>query len=488
MQSFARFRAAAMAGSLLLLFAMSSPLRAQGASPFSAAAPANWTIPSNEAIRALLAERFAQNSVGTVVGVIEPSGRRVVVFGRSGAANGRALDGDTVFQIGSLSKQFVGLVLADMVRRGEVALDDPAQKYLPPGVKMPLRGRPITLLDLATQRSGLPSMPDNFRLEGDPNPTAAYSVDDLWQYLSSYQLTREPGEKYEYSNLAFALLGRLLGLRAGKSYDALLKERVLDPLGMSSTAFAVSPEMATRLAPGHDRYLQPADVWEMKTLYPSGSLRSSANDMLRFVGAYLGEARGPLAESMALQLRTRSPADPIAALGWGAPKLGDRELFHWEGAKSAYRSAVLFDPSTKSGVVVLQNARTDDRPTALAFHLLTGTALPPAPKAPAAKPVVRLAPAILTRYEGSYRAKDDIVRVLSKGDHLRVAYSAGEEGREFLPRTERDFFYRSGNDDLEFEVDGNGRVTGVRIYGDGKEAGEFELAPRIGDAPRPAAN
>jgi hypothetical protein len=204
--------------------------------------------------------------------------------------------------------------------------------------------------------------------------------------------------------------------------------------------------------------------------------------MLRFIGAYLGEARGPLAESMALQLRTRAPTDPTTALGWGARKLGVREIFNWEGGKSAYRSAVVFDAHTRTGVVVLQNARTDDRPTALALHLLTGRELPPAPEAPAAKPVVRLAPAVLKRYEGSYRAKDGITRVLAKGDHLLVSYSDGDGGLEFLSTGGREFFYSPGNDDLTFEVDGNGRVTGVRIYPDGKAAGTFELAPRIVDA------
>jgi serine-type D-Ala-D-Ala carboxypeptidase/endopeptidase len=479
MTFWARLRVATIAGSLSLA-SMFSPLCAQDART-DPGVPAQWTIPSNEAIRTLLAERMKKNGVGTVIGVIEPSGRRVVVYGRSGAADGRPLDGDTIFQIGSLSKQFVGLMLADMVRRGDVALDDPVQKYLPSGVRMPLRGRPITLMDLATQRSGLPSMPDNFRLDGEPNPTEAYSIEDFWQYLSSYQLTREPGEKYEYSNLAFALLGRVLALRAGKEYSALLKERVLDPLGMSSTAFTVSPDMAARLAPGHSIYLQPWDVQEMKTLYPSGSLRSTANDLLRFLGAYLGEARGPLADSMALQLRTRAPTDQGAALGWGAPKIGSRELFHWEGAKSAYRSAITFDARTRTGIVVLQNARTDDRPTALAFHLLTGRALPPAPDAPEPKQIIRLAPEALKRYAGEYRTKEGIARVLSKGDHLLVAYSPGEEGLEFLPSGERDFFFGAGNDDLTFEVNGNGRVTGVRIYSDGKAAGLFELAQRVGE-------
>ena len=100
---------------------------------YEAVAQEAWTIPSNAAIHKLLAERMEHNGVGTVIGVIEPSGKRLVVYGRSDAANKRPLDGDTVFQIGSNSKAFVGLLLADMVRRGEVAFDDPAQKYMPPG-------------------------------------------------------------------------------------------------------------------------------------------------------------------------------------------------------------------------------------------------------------------------------------------------------------------------------------------------------------------
>ena len=160
---------------LAAFLTMASGLVAQTPATGPAREP-QWSIPSSDAIRQLLAERMQHNGVGTVVGVIEPSGRRVIVHGRGGAANGRALDGDTVFQIGSLTKTFTGLLLADMVQRGEVALDDPAQKYLPEGLTMPQPGRSITLLDLSTHRSGLPSTPNNFRLDADPNPIEANMV------------------------------------------------------------------------------------------------------------------------------------------------------------------------------------------------------------------------------------------------------------------------------------------------------------------------
>ena len=451
---------------------------ARGGSKSPAVAAAAWTIPTNDQIRNVLAERMRHNGVGTVVGVIEPSGRRVVVFGRSGAANGRALDGDTVFQIGSVSKVFVGLLLADMVVRGEVALDDPAQKYLPAGVKMPQRGRPITLLDLSTHRSGLPSMPDNFRIKADPNPVEAYAVDDLWQFLSHYQLTREPGERYEYSNLAVSLLGRLLAQRAGKDYETLLKERVLEPLGMHSSAITPSPAMNAYLAPGHDRYLQPVYVWEMKTLAGLGSLRSTANDMLGFVGAYLGEPRTRLADSMALQLRTRFPENGTAALGWAVRK-------DWRArdlrSRGRQQDIALRRRSIPARVLASWCCKTRAR--------MTG----PPRASPAHRPRVGArARSAGGRSESSssHRRSWTVTqvaiaprtasyRVLHKRDHLLVSYRAGDEGLEFLAVSQREFFYSPGNDEIEFEVDEGGVVTGMRIYSDGKVAGTFDRASRV---------
>jgi hypothetical protein len=222
----------------------------------------------------------------------------------------------------------------------------------------------------------------------------------------------------------------------------------------------------------------------MKTLQASGSLRSTANDMLRFIGAYLSESPTQLADSMALQVRTRSPQDARTSLGWFVQKVGEREIYAHEGGKTGYRSAAVFDLHTRTGVVVLQNARTDDRPTALALHLLTGRALPPAPAAPAPKPIVQLPSDILERYAGRYRAKDGIVTVLHKRDHLLVSYRAGDGGLEFLAAGEREFFYSPGNDDITFDLDNKGVVTSMRIYSDGKAAGGFDLAPRIEEARR----
>jgi CubicO group peptidase (beta-lactamase class C family) len=167
-------------------------------------------------IREILVKRVDQQkqAVGIVAGVVEPNVCRVVAYGNLAHVDPRTLDGDTIFEIGSVSKVFTSLLLADMVNRNEVNLDDPAAKYLPEHVRMPQRsGKSITLLDLSTDSSGLPNLP-NLKRKDPTHPYAGgYSVDDLYQFLSSYELPRDPGSEFEYSNLGAGLLGHLLAYR-----------------------------------------------------------------------------------------------------------------------------------------------------------------------------------------------------------------------------------------------------------------------------------
>ena len=165
-------------------------------------------LPSDVEIRKILAECLGKNekAVGIVVGVIDPQGRRIISYGHRNGGDARPLDGDTVFEIASVTKVFTALLLADMVEKNEVALSDPASKYLPAAaIKLPERnGHLITLLDLATHTSGLPFMPANTPPFNDPT-AAKYSIGDLKHYLAGYQLTRDIGTEWDYSNLV--LLG-----------------------------------------------------------------------------------------------------------------------------------------------------------------------------------------------------------------------------------------------------------------------------------------
>lgn len=449
-------------GALIALCGLcAAPVNAKDATAIDATEEKAWAIPSNEAIRALLEQRMQNSSMGIVVGIIEPAGRRVVTYGRMSASDDRPLAGDTVFQVGSVTKVFTGLLLADMVQRGEVGIDDPASKYLPAGVTMPQRGRPITLIDLSKHRSGLPSMPTNFPLQADPNPYAAYTPELLYGFLSSYTPSREPG-KQQYSNLGVALLGRLLARRAGVEYEALLHERILKPLNLKDTSIALSADQARRLAPGHDRFLEPVETWEMRAMPASGSLRSTANDLLEFLAYNIGQKNSALAAAMLYQ-RT-----PKRVLGWDQTTLGGESVYVKDGGKEGYRAGVAFNPRTQTGVVVLANSRAGDRPIYLAIHLLySGKPLPPASPAPSRPKIVPLPAIALDAHAGEYRTESNrIYRLVRKHDHLLLDIS-GDGVLKLFPSSAREFFSKKEDLRVVFETDANNVTTGFTLHEDG---------------------
>ncbi len=155
---------------------------------------AQQVFPSDSAVLSIIKQRVEEKrSAGIVVGILEPDGRtRIVAFGDPGPGQ-PPLDGNSVFEIGSISKVFTSTVLAELVKEGKVKLDDPVQKYLPAGVHMPVRGdKVITLGNLSEQNSGLPRMPSNFHPANNANPYADYSVQQMYDFISGYQLPRDP--------------------------------------------------------------------------------------------------------------------------------------------------------------------------------------------------------------------------------------------------------------------------------------------------------
>jgi len=355
---------------------MSLPLVLAAHAPTAAPPPlpATWDIPADPAIAAQIDTRIAvRPGEGIVIGVIDPAGRRIVARGPAGA---KPFNGDTMFEIGSMSKVFTSLLLADMVVRGEVSLDDPAAKYLPAGARLPERGgKQITLRDLATHSSGLPRLPDNMPFGNPANPYADYTEAMLLDFLGRYQLTRDIGSKYEYSNLGVGLLGYLLARRAGTSYEVLLKQRILDPLGMKDTAIALSADQKARFAQGHDAMMQPAMAWDLPTLAGAGGIRSTASDMLIFLRAAIGIRQTPLARAFALMLAQRRPdvAPGVdSGLAWMVAKSPRGEIIFHDGGTGGFRTSMAFDPAKHRGVVVLTNAAREPSSNDLAIHLLIG--------------------------------------------------------------------------------------------------------------------
>src|SRR5688572_12007119 len=229
-------------------------------------------------LQALLNQRAAQAGadVAVVAGILDENGRSIVV-GKGEKAG--AVDGDTIFEIGSITKAFTGQLLAEAVSRNEVTLDDSITNFLPASVKTPERnGRQIKLLDLATHSSALSRLPDNLVPKDAENPYADYTVKQMYDSLSDFKPARDIGSEYEYSNLGAGLLGHVLALKAGTNYEALVLERICQPLGMTNTSITLSAAVQKRLAPGHDASGAPAKNWDLPTLAGAGALRSTVND------------------------------------------------------------------------------------------------------------------------------------------------------------------------------------------------------------------
>lgn len=354
------------------------------APPPPAPLPADWSIPADAEIGALIGARIAgRGGEGIVVGVLDASGVRLVARGPAGAA---PFDGRTLFEIGSLTKVFTALLLADMAAKGEVALNDPVDKYLPAGATMPERnGRKITLRDLATHSSGLPRLADNMPFADPADPYADYDERLLLGFLARYRLPRDIGSRYEYSNLGFGLLGYLLGRAAHSDYATLVAQRITGPLGMGDTAVVLSAEQQARFAQGRDAALRPAPPWTFAALAGAGALRSTGDDMLKFLAAAI-DPNSPIAPGMRLATAERRPMgspDSEIGLAWiiARPGAGREILFH-AGGTGGFRTALALEPARRRAVVVLANAAVEPGADDLALHLLVGTPLLPAGTAP----------------------------------------------------------------------------------------------------------
>ncbi|QNM82628.1 beta-lactamase family protein [Sphingomonas sabuli] len=359
---------------------MSSAGAAVAAVPTAPASPGKEAaasyFPPDEELQKMLVTVVGRGEVkGVVLGLLEPDGRRrIVSFGDAGTGE-PPLSGDTGFEIGSITKTFTTTVLADMVRKGEVALDDPVSKYLPAGVRVPSRGgRQITLVDLATHMSGLPRSPVGYQVPDMNNPFAAFEAKHLYAFLSSYELDRDIGARFEYSNLGGGLLGHALARAAGAaSIDALIGERILAPLGMSATGFGRQSNLRHPMAKGHNPQGEVVPHWTWAVLAGAGGLRSTAADMLTYLEANIGAPQSPLEAAMRDAHQPRRPTSDrgdSVALGWQHLQRGGRTIIHHGARTSGFQSYIGFDPQTGAGAIVLGNSRGFNAHSTIVLQML----------------------------------------------------------------------------------------------------------------------
>lgn len=303
------------------------------------------------------------------IGIIDENGTRYYSFGTK-TLGGEAVDEHTIYEIGSISKTFTAILLANMAEQGTLKVDDPAQKHLPTKAKMPTRGEAvITLGHLSDHTSALPRMPDNFTPSNQANPYADYTFDQLYAFISSHELRRDIGSEYEYSNLAQGLLGQILAIKADTDYEALMIDVIAKPLKMKETKIVFDERMKKNLAVGHADGME-VENWDIPTLAGAGAIRSSTHDLLKYLAANMGLQKSKLYPAMKAthQVRHDKAGNNRVGLGWHIMSSKNGDIIWHNGGTGGYRAFAGFIKETKTGVVVFTNATesVDD----IGIHLL----------------------------------------------------------------------------------------------------------------------
>ncbi|WP_055047007.1 serine hydrolase [Devosia sp. A16] len=427
--------------------------------------------PSNAAIAEILVERIdaAEQNVGIAVAVIENGAPRFVFHGQPQLGATGGIDEHTVFEIGSVTKLFTNVLLAQEVLAGTIDLDAPIVNYLPRGTALPERGgRQITAFDLVTHSSGLPPVPPDLGVGNPANPYAGYGAEPLRAFLESYQVPRDIGTEFEYSNIGLALVAEAVEQVTGKDYASLLEERIFTPLKMTETALTTTPELRQRLASGHDAARNPVSNWDLEVFAGAGALRSTVADVSKFIAAASGAVSTPLDPAFALMLERTRPSDANGGkvgLGWFTLAHPKGEIAWHNGMTGGYNAFVGYDRQSRKGVVVLSNMASTVGIEDIGFHILADNL--PLAAMPKLRQPVALDPALLDRYVGRYALTPAFVlEVTREGDALFVQ-ATGQQKLPVFAETETTFFYKAVDAQLSFELGPDGRTTSLTLHQNG---------------------
>ncbi|CAD5271055.1 MULTISPECIES: serine hydrolase [unclassified Imperialibacter] len=393
--------------------------------------------------------------------IIDSSGVKYYNFGKM-TLDGKPVDENTIYEIGSISKVFTAILLAQRVLDGDVKLEDEINDYLPDSVKVPVMGdAPITFGNLTDHTSGIPRMPTNFAPANPNNPYADYTVQQMYEFISNYEPIRTVGSEYEYSNLAQGLLGHLLAQNKNTTYEALMVATIADPLGMNDTRIAFTERMKQNLALGHTGpYV--VENWDIPTLAGAGAIRSSTSDMAKFISANLGYVDTPLRAAMDMShtMRHDKAGGMQVGMGWHIKNGREGDVIWHNGGTGGYRTFAGFVKETGKGVVVLTNSSTgaDD----IGFNLLdSGSELA---EQYFKSDAVQVPESVLEQYVGVYELQPGFMITITREGEQLYGQPTAEERFEIYAENDTVFFQPEVRAKISFQVVDNGMVESLTLF------------------------
>ncbi len=445
----------------------------------SASAPV--VVRDDEAVRQLVADQIrplieAERFPGASVGVLKDGETFFFGFGGTGAdGSGPVPDEHTLYEIGSITKVFTAVLLAEAAEAGEVSLDTPLAEAFPDDREAPQLGEhQIELWHLATHSSGLPAMPANMRPTHPAQPFAGYSSDLMYDFLEAVTPARPPETGYEYSNLATGLLGRLLEARLGVPYEQLLATRIFSPAGMQESSISIDEANEARIAQPSAEGLTASRWNDMDALAPCGAIVSSASDLLRFAAENIEptDPESTLARALAAAHQPRF-TDPrsgtTVGLGWHLA--GDEQTLWHNGMTGGYSSMLLVNIPERLAVVVLANGATMDTTAAgdRIMRSLLGDVAPP----PEVEPSIDVSEEHLERLVGEYESPLGFtIYVTREGDRLgarltgQTRFRIYPDGDGVAPAR---FKYRVVPAALAFDLPAEGSAAAVTLEQNGQK-------------------
>lgn len=410
---------------------------------------------------------------GLSVGYIEGEHYGIVHLGSSNQAKEKA-NNLTVYEIGSVSKVFTGLLLADAVSRDAINLNAAADVANPAGIRLPSRdGRSVKWIDLSTHRAGLPRLPGNLPLTDSVNPYREYDSKKVAAFLNQYELPRQPGKSQEYSNLGASVLGYLVAQKAGKSYQQLLRERIAEPLRMTDCTVSLSSDQMKRLATPHDKFGSATSPWTFADLPGAGGIHATMRDMMRFAKAQLSPPSGTLGDAIELAWKQQSEADasgPAMGLGWMIA--GDGQTRWHNGQTGGSHAALFLNRTLKCAVVVLCNTAVTNEVDQLAMQLVmkaAGQEVKPEPSDTSDQDSDKLAidAKLRSRLVGRYQLKPDFIfTVRDRDGHLMVGIT-NQATQEVYPDSPTRWSYRGVDATLEFKLPKTGPAKSLVLHQNG---------------------
>lgn len=402
------------------------------------------------------------------VGIVKGDQRWTAHYGKLSKKIDLAPNDQTVYEIGSISKVFTGILLSDAVVSGSLKLDQSIGSVESSIAKNnPIVADSIQLVHLATHNSGLPRMPTNWKPADEQQPYVDYDRKLLLEFAATIRPTRKPNTQTSYSNVGVGLLGELMAIHAKEPYEKLLQRVVVSPLGMKDTSVKISSDQRARLAPPHNVDLEPDTTWEFGALAGAGGIRSTAKDMIRFVAAAIDPPNGPLGEAIDFSWKRQVPerrGQFAMGLGWHIARDGSTRWHN--GQTGGYHSALFVNRKLKTGVVVLGNTATSriDTIAESVFQILIGMHVEP----PVFEREVEVSSDEMQRLVGKYQLAPQFVLQVTLNDGKLMAQATGQGAARIYPMSKTKWMYRIVDAQLEFTLPKKGAATSLVLLQNGQ--------------------